>query len=155
MVREMDGHDERTNGDGAIAKTRVATTVLRDSSGRWVKGTASPTLGTRRDPAVRIRNRILAAIEGAKGTGSLESVLDRVATEKPTEYLKLVRDLTAPETRGKNGKNAKSPYSLETLLADLERRRQAVAEREARPARRFDGAVADDWPDADSPTEGR
>lgn len=98
MVMKTDGcNGDPASGNGSIAKSRPAASVLRGPDGRWMAGTASPTLGTRRDPAVRIRQRILDAIEGAKGTESLESVLDRMATEKPVEYMKLVRDITAPE----------------------------------------------------------
>ena len=145
MVMEMDQHNgERVNGNGALAKSKPATAVIRDSSGRWVKGTASPTLGRRRDPAERIRQRILDSIENATGAESLEHILEEVAKTRPLEYFKLVLSFVAPAKATAKNKPA-GGLNLDLLLSDLERRHAQVAS-EAKPVTLLD---ADDEPRAD------
>ena len=75
-----------------------------------------------------VRHRILDAIAGLTGDLSIEGMLKRVAKEKPIELMKLVCTLAAPET-GKKSDRTQGTFSLDDLLADLERRRERVAER--------------------------
>ena len=127
-------------GNGAITKSEPATTVLRDANGRWLPGTTDPAHGRHRDPAEamcsvdraarRLESRIFDAIAGLTGDLSIEGMLKRVAKEKPTELMKLVCTLAAPET-GKKSDRTQGTFSLDELLTDLDHRHERMAERDA------------------------